>query len=69
MKTKQTSAEALAALRKIDFSQEAYRSYLIRREAVNNSMWIEKGGQLIQRMQPEQSWNDARNVIDKLVQS
>jgi len=54
-------------LRAVDFSQEAYRGYLIRTNALNGAMWIEKDGQNIASVPPEKSWAHARSMIDQLI--
>lgn len=48
-------------------TDEAYRGYLIRTNALSNSMWIEKDGALIHRVPPQFSWVYARTMIDGLV--
>lgn len=47
-------------------AQEAYRGYLIRTNALLNSMWIERDGQLVHRVPADKSWDYAREVIDQL---
>lgn len=45
---------------------EAYRGYMIRFNALSNSMWIEKDGHLIHRVPADKSWQYARDIIDSL---
>lgn len=53
----------------IDFSQQAYRGYLIRVNALTGAMWVEKDGFCICHVAPPHSWDWARKQIDMLVQS
>jgi len=54
-------------LRATDFSQEIYRGYLIRTDALTGQMWIEKNQQNIASVPPEKSWAHARSMIDQLI--
>lgn len=63
--TKRTSAKALEALRRVDFSQQAYRGYLIRTNAFSNTMWVEQNGQRIFTVPADKSWEHARREIDE----
>lgn len=54
-------------LSEIDFSQKAYRGYLIRKHPFSGEMWIEKDGHLIGRVPPSQSWAWAEKEIDALL--
>lgn len=49
-------------------TDEPYKGYLIRTNALSNSMWIEKDGQLIHRVPADKSWACARTIIDSLTQ-
>jgi len=51
----------------LNFSEQAYRGYLIRVNALTGDMWIEKGGVLVHRVPPSESWAYARKQIDELV--
>lgn len=64
---RRTSGEALGALRKTDFSQQHYRNYWIKTNNLNNSMWIERDGQLIARVPAWASWTWAQQSIDALL--
>ena len=46
---------------------EAYRGYLIRFNALSNTMWIEKGAAYIASVPNDKSWAHARKMIDELV--
>lgn len=59
--------DALEKLRATDFSQQAYRGYLIRTNALSDTMWVEKDGQLICNVPTDKSWVWARAQIDELV--
>jgi hypothetical protein len=61
------SAEALTKLHEVDFGQQAYRGYLIRTNALSNTMWIEKGGHLICHVPAAESWEWARKSVDELL--
>jgi hypothetical protein len=50
----------------VDFSEQAYKGYLIRTNALTGDMWIEKGGHLIHRVPRHKSWAYAREQIDLL---
>ena len=63
---RRTDPGALSKLREIDFGQQAYRGYLIRRNAFTSEMWIEKDGQLIARVPPDKPWVWAREQIDQI---
>lgn len=55
------------ALQEIDFGQQAYRGYLIRKNSLNGLMWIEKDGHRIGDVPEDKSWAWAREQIDALV--
>jgi hypothetical protein len=48
-------------------SEEAYRGYLIRMNALTNTMWIEQNGVLVHHVPADKSWAYARSAIDSLV--
>lgn len=50
----------------VDFGAQAYRGYLIRKNALNGLMWIEKDGYLIGYVH-DVKWSTARSDIDKLL--
>lgn len=50
-------------------TDEHYKGYWIKTNALSNSMWIEKDGALIHRVPASKSWVYARETIDALVQS
>lgn len=66
-KSSTKSAAALAAIRQIDFSQMLYRGFWVKRNALNGHLWIEKDGFHIGSLDPHESWDAARRIIDDIL--
>lgn len=54
-------------LAQVDFGNQAYRGYMIRKNSLTGQMWIEKDGHLIGRVPEQHSWEWARAEIDSLL--